>query len=137
MKKYLVIKRYKALSSVVETSFDVKEDAFQYARLCEVRDDNKYEYIVAEVLQCKREMSTRQVLSPLFSCLFFACGNIKNTSKLLAEEEEKDVDMWILGTVSTRIHLYILYLSQLSFFLNIQLFSYYLHKRILFTINYI
>lgn len=28
MKKYLVIKRYKSLSSVVETSFDVKEDAF-------------------------------------------------------------------------------------------------------------
>ena len=50
MKKYLVIKRHKALSPVVETSFDVKEDAFQYARLCEVRDDNKYEYIVAEVL---------------------------------------------------------------------------------------
>ena len=50
MKKYLVIKRYKSLSSVVEASFDVKEDAFQYARLCEVRDDNKYEYIVAEVL---------------------------------------------------------------------------------------
>ena len=137
MKKYLVIKRYKSLSSVVEASFDVKEDAFQYARLCEVRDDNKYEYIVAEVLQCKREKSTKQVLSPLFSCLFFACGNIKNTSKLLAEEEEKDVDVWMLGTVSTRIHLYILYLSQLSFFLNIQLFSYYLRKRILFTINYI
>lgn len=54
MKKYLVIKRYKALSPAVETSFDVKDDAFQYARLCEVRDDNKYEYIVAEVLQCKR-----------------------------------------------------------------------------------
>lgn len=67
MKKYLVIKHYKALSSVVETSFDVKEDAFQYARLCEVRDDNKYEYIVAEVLQCKREMSTRQVFSPLLT----------------------------------------------------------------------
>lgn len=51
MKKYLVIKRYNVTSPVVETSFDVKEDAFQYARLCEVRDDNKYEYIVAEVLQ--------------------------------------------------------------------------------------
>ena len=50
MKKYLVIKRYKAVSPIVETSFDVKEDAFQYAQLCEVRDDNKYEYIVAEVL---------------------------------------------------------------------------------------
>ena len=50
MKKYLVIKRYKALSPTVETSFDIKEDALQYARLCEVRDDNKYEYIVAEVL---------------------------------------------------------------------------------------
>ena len=50
MKKYLVIKRYKVTSPTVETSFDVKEDAFQYARVSEVRDDNKYEYIVAEVL---------------------------------------------------------------------------------------
>ena len=50
MKKYLATKRYKAPSPNVEQSFDVKEDAFQYARLCEVRDDNKYEYIVAEVL---------------------------------------------------------------------------------------
>lgn len=50
MKKYLVIRRYKTLSPAVETSFDVKDDTFQYARLCEVRDDNKYEYIVAEVL---------------------------------------------------------------------------------------
>ena len=132
MKRYLVIRRYKIMDACVEASFDVKEDALQYARLCELRDDNKYEYIVADVLQCKREMSTRQVLSPLFSCLFFACGNIKNTSKLLAEEEEKDVDVWILGTISTRIHLCILHLSQLSFFLNIQLFSHYLHKRILF-----
>ena len=33
------------------------------------------------------------------SCLFFACGNIKNTSKLLAEEEEKDVDMWVCECV--------------------------------------
>lgn len=59
MKKYLVIKRYKALSPAVETSFDVKDDAFQYARLCEVRDDNKYEYIVAEVLQCKKGRSVQ------------------------------------------------------------------------------
>ena len=50
MKKYLVIKRYKVMSDVVEASFDSKDDAFQYARLCEVRDNNKYEYIVAEVL---------------------------------------------------------------------------------------
>ena len=50
MKKYLVIKRYNVTNPTVETSFDVKEDAFQYARLCEVRDDNKYGYIVAEVL---------------------------------------------------------------------------------------
>lgn len=50
MKKYLVIKRYKATNPVVETSFDVKEDAFQYARLCEVRDDNKFKYMVAEAL---------------------------------------------------------------------------------------
>ena len=50
MKKYLVIRRYKIMDASVEASFDVKDDAFQYARLCEVRDDNKYEYIVAEVL---------------------------------------------------------------------------------------
>ena len=50
MKRYLVIKRYKVMSDVVEASFDSKDDAFEYARLCEVRDDNKYEYIVAEVL---------------------------------------------------------------------------------------
>ena len=50
MKKYLVIKRYKMMDPAVETSFDVKEDAFQYARLCEVRDDNKHEYMVAEAL---------------------------------------------------------------------------------------
>lgn len=50
MKKYLVIKRYKVVKPVVEASFDAKEDAFQYARLCEVRDDNKYEYMVAEAL---------------------------------------------------------------------------------------
>ena len=50
MKRYLVIKRYEVMSDVVEASFDSKDDAFQYARLCEVRDSNKYEYIVAEVL---------------------------------------------------------------------------------------
>ena len=50
MKRYLVIKRYKVMSDVVEASFDSKDDAFQYARLCEVRDSNKYLFIVAEVL---------------------------------------------------------------------------------------
>ena len=50
MKKYLVTKKYKVMSDVVEASFDSKDDSFEYARLCEVRDDNKYEYIVAEVL---------------------------------------------------------------------------------------
>ena len=50
MKRYLVIRRYKIMDAGVEASFDVKEDAFQYARLCELRDDNKYEYIVADVL---------------------------------------------------------------------------------------
>ena len=50
MKRYLVIKRYKVMSDVVEASFDSKDDAFEYARLCEVRDSNKYNYIVAEVL---------------------------------------------------------------------------------------
>ena len=50
MKKYLVIKQYKVMSDVVEASFDEMDDAFLYARLREVRDNNKYEYIVAEVL---------------------------------------------------------------------------------------
>ena len=50
MKKYLVIKKYKVMSDVVEASFDSKDDAFQYARLCEIRDNNKYNYVVAEVL---------------------------------------------------------------------------------------
>ena len=50
MKKYLVIKQYKVMSDVVEASFDERDDAFQYARLCKVRDNNKYNYIVAEVL---------------------------------------------------------------------------------------
>ena len=50
MKKYLVIKQYKVMSDVVEASFDERDDAFQYARLCEVRDNNKYEYVVAELL---------------------------------------------------------------------------------------
>ena len=50
MKRYLVIKQYKVMSDVVEASFDSKDDAFEYARLCEVRDSNKYNYVVAEVL---------------------------------------------------------------------------------------
>lgn len=50
MKRYLVIKKYKVMSDVVEASFDSKDDAFEYARLCEVRDSNKYDYVVAEVL---------------------------------------------------------------------------------------
>ena len=50
MKRYLLIKQYKVMSDVVEASFDSKDDAFQYARLCEVRDNNKYLFIVAEVL---------------------------------------------------------------------------------------
>lgn len=50
MKKYLVIKQYKVMSDVVEASFDSKDDAFKYARLCEIRDSNKYNYVVAEVL---------------------------------------------------------------------------------------
>lgn len=50
MKKYLVIKQYKVMSDVVEASFNSKDDAFQYARLCEIRDNNKYNYVVAEVL---------------------------------------------------------------------------------------
>nr|DAG25750.1 MAG TPA: hypothetical protein [Bacteriophage sp.] len=44
---------------------------------------------------------------PCPSCLFFACGNIKNTSKLIAEEEEKDVDMLMHETISTPMYLYI------------------------------
>ena len=50
MKRYLVIKQYKVMSDVVEASFDSKDDAFQYAHLCEIRDSNKYNYVVAEVL---------------------------------------------------------------------------------------
>ena len=50
MKRSLVIKRYTVMSNVVEASFDSKDDAFEYARLCEVRDNNKYLFIVAEVL---------------------------------------------------------------------------------------
>ena len=50
MKRYLVIKKYKVIPDVVEASFDSKDDAFEYARLCEIRDDNKYEYIIADVL---------------------------------------------------------------------------------------
>ena len=50
MKRYLVIKQCKVMSDVVEASFDSKDDAFEYARLCEVRDNNKYNYVVAEVL---------------------------------------------------------------------------------------
>lgn len=50
MKKYLVIRRYKIMSASVEASFDERDDAFQYARLCEVRDNNEYEYVVAEML---------------------------------------------------------------------------------------
>ena len=38
------------MDASVEASFDAKDDAFQYARLREVRDNNKYEYIVAEML---------------------------------------------------------------------------------------
>ena len=50
MKRYLVIKKYKVMSDVVEASSDSKDDAFEYARLCEIRDSNKYDYVVAEVL---------------------------------------------------------------------------------------
>ena len=50
MKRYLVIKKYKVMSDVVEASFDSKDDALQYAWLCEIRDSHKYNYIVAEVL---------------------------------------------------------------------------------------
>ena len=50
MKRYLVIKQCKVMYDVVEASFDSKDDAFEYARLCEVRDSNKYNYVVAEVL---------------------------------------------------------------------------------------
>ena len=39
--------------------------------------------------------------------LFFACGNIKNTSRLLAEEEEKDVNVLMFGTIHQPAHLYI------------------------------
>lgn len=38
------------------------------------------------------------------SCLFFACGNIKNTSRLLADEEEKDVDVLMFGYLEQFTH---------------------------------
>lgn len=60
------------------------------------------------------------------SCLpFFACGNIKNTSTLLAGKGER---LQMLETISTLQYLYFQRLLMLFFFLNIQLFSYYLHK---------
>ena len=85
MKEFLVIKVYKVMSSDVDASFDDEDKARQYAELCKLRDGG--EYLVAKLIQ-----AIGSGVMPL-SCLFFACGNIKNTSRLLAEEEEKDVNV--------------------------------------------
>ena len=73
MKEFLVIKNYKIMNS--------EDKARQYAELCKLRDGG--EYRVAKLIQ------SGSGVMPL-SYLFFAFGNIKNTSKLIAEEEEKE-----------------------------------------------
>lgn len=89
MKEFLVIKFYKVMNPVVDASFEDEDKARQYAELCKFRDGG--DYCVAKLIQV-----IGSGVMPL-SCLFFACGNIKNTSRLLAEEEEKDVDVQIIG----------------------------------------
>lgn len=42
MKKFLVIKVYKAINPVVEASFDEEDKAKQYAELCKFRDGGDY-----------------------------------------------------------------------------------------------
>lgn len=89
MKEFLVIRVYNVMSPVVEASFDDEDKAKQYAELCKFRDGR--EYRVAKLIQV-----IGSGVIPL-SCLFFACGNIKNTSRLIAEEEEKDVYALMFG----------------------------------------
>ena len=98
MKEFLVIKNYKVMNPIVDASFDDEDKAKQYADLCKLRDGG--EYSVAKLIQ------SGSGVMPL-SCLFFTFGNIKNTSKLIAEEEEKDVDVEMLETIHPPAHLYI------------------------------
>ena len=42
MKEFLVIKSYKVMSPVVDTSFDEEDKARQYADLCKLRDGGEY-----------------------------------------------------------------------------------------------
>jgi len=42
MKKFLVIKVYKVMTSDVEASFDEEDKARQYAELCKLRDGGQY-----------------------------------------------------------------------------------------------
>ena len=87
MKEFLVIKSYNVMNPVVEASFKDEDKARQYAEFCKLRD--RGDYYVATLIS-----AIGSGVLPL-SCLFFACGNINNTSRLLAEEEEKDVDVWM------------------------------------------
>ena len=48
MKKFLVIKSYKIMSSSVDASFDEEDKARQYADLCKLRDGG--EYCVAQLI---------------------------------------------------------------------------------------
>lgn len=48
MKKFLVIKNYKIMNSVVDASFDDEDKARQYADLCKLRDGG--EYVVAKLI---------------------------------------------------------------------------------------
>lgn len=89
MKEFLVIKNYKVMNPIVDASFDDEDNARQYADLCKLRDGG--EYRVAKLIQ------SGSGVMPLSCLFFFDFGNIKNTSKLIAEEEEKDVDMEMIG----------------------------------------
>jgi hypothetical protein len=50
MKKYLVIKVYQVMQSIVVASFDDKDDAVAYARLSEKECDGKFSYTVAALI---------------------------------------------------------------------------------------
>ena len=53
MKKFLVIKVLNVFSPTVESSFDDLNDAKKYASLCKKACDNKYDFVVAGLLQAK------------------------------------------------------------------------------------
>ena len=48
MKKFLVIKSYKVMNSIVDASFDEEDKARQYAELCKLRDGG--DYFVAQLI---------------------------------------------------------------------------------------